>query len=129
MEYYQRVIPRDLFNEAKLLNCLGKLVIAWEESEIAAIPHVSIAHEGQFFVVIQRQADGGLQCTTVEFFVGDLSLDLYVPYNSKERFPLRLDVEDADTIEVLDDEGKPTREFIQFLRDVSSEYQKKEIEN
>ena len=48
---YERVIPRDLFNEAKLLKCVGLLVLKIHDGENPA--NVYHALLGYFFSHIQ----------------------------------------------------------------------------
>lgn len=44
---YQRVIPRDLFNEAKLGKCMGRLILRIHDCETPV--HMSFEHNGNPF--------------------------------------------------------------------------------
>ncbi len=43
---YTRVIPRDLFNEAKLLKCIGRLVLLIHDGDHN---NISFEHDGEPF--------------------------------------------------------------------------------
>ena len=90
---YQRVIPRDLFNEAKLLKCLGRLVIVAD-----AYAMLTVTHDGEPFD-IQQSVDGDLYCENVEvrYRYGNLlenpttpaqTIGVFNPINSREDWPL-----------------------------------------
>lgn len=42
---YERVVPRDLFNEANLLKCIGKLVLEIEEWVFDECGHVNLTEQ------------------------------------------------------------------------------------
>ena len=97
---YERVIPRDLFNEAKLLKCLGRLVI------VAPLhKSITITHDGKPFD-IRQSVDGDLYCENVKvsYRYGNLlmnpttapqELNVFNPINSRADWPL-LFVAEAD---------------------------------
>ena len=58
-EMYKRVLPRDLFNEAKLLKCLGRLCLLIEDD----MCKLEYDHDDEFaegFVIGQLQECGGI---------------------------------------------------------------------
>lgn len=109
---YIRVIPRDLFNESKLLKCLGRLVIEAERH-----PHISVelieGRERQGFDIRQSEADGSLWARNIHVTVGGRHIIVQTNYNSKREWPLYATPADSpDVVEVFDDAGKLTDEFV-----------------
>lgn len=101
---YRREIPRDLFNEASLLKCLGRL---WIETE-QFIPRVRIIHTGNDFHIAQDEADGSIRCGNVCLIINGRTYDHRRPLNARDSWPLyiwpRADP-DAEEIEVFTDDG------------------------
>lgn len=110
---YARVLPRDLFNEAKLLKCLGLLAL-----------HV---HEGQFpgFAVEMNddEAEEGFKTALCDegLFVANLHITKHEapvffvsPYNSRAAFPLQFESAPFSFSEVFTDSGEYTPEFLEF---------------
>ena len=109
---YMRVIPRDLFNEASLLKCLGKLWIELENWP----DHVRFGHDGGAFDIVQDQNDGSLYVANVSLWVRGNVQHLSRPLNSRGTWPLYCTTPDDDVLAVFDDEGKLSREFKDYLR-------------
>jgi hypothetical protein len=97
MNYY-RVLPRDLFNEANLLKCLGRLSLLIHDGKL---PRWDCLHDGGAFDIEQDESDGSLFVKNVRFTVGGHPIHLYRPLNSREPWPLL--TEDCEP--VFDDEG------------------------
>ena len=91
---YQRVIPRDLFNESKLLKCLGKVVL-WHANGMLPDLDITFPWNSEFlqggpFEIEQDPSSGNLSCSNIAFVRkhdGE-HLYLYTIYNSKESWPL-----------------------------------------
>lgn len=98
---YHRVVPRDLFNEASLLKCVGRLVLKIEDGEI---PWLHYHHDGDPFNIRQNEDDGSISVTNVEFFACNRTLGHFRPLNSRDSFPLYLTYGD-DELLVFDDAG------------------------
>lgn len=112
---YTRVIPRDLFNESKLLKCLGQLSLIIHDGTGVQWP-MTIDHcdfQSPGFDIYQRESDGGLACDNVTFRVHGRIVDLYTSYNSKSPYPLLFEQGD-DFGPVFDDNGQLSKEFITF---------------
>ena len=109
---YTRVIPRDLFNESKLLKCLGQLSLMIHDGRATGL---TVENTGESFVIDQRQCDGGLYCKSLIFKVRETILMLYSSYNSQSPFPLCLETEDFGEIEVFHDTGRLTDEFAEHI--------------
>jgi hypothetical protein len=81
---YLRVIPRDLFNEANLLKCYGKLYI-----ETEGIRSVGFSEQClDSFDVVQREDDGYLFIENLLFLIHGVPYRLVRPLNSREQWPL-----------------------------------------
>lgn len=112
-EGYRRVIPRDFFNEAKLLNCLGKLSVAILNGEIQATEELEEETSG---FLVEQSIDGNLRLINYYIYVG-LRDEFYYPfiphYQKDARYPLYIEGE-GERILVLTEDGKITPEFKKF---------------
>lgn len=101
---YQRVCPRDLFNEANLLKCLGRLSLLILDRVAPA--GMELVHQDSVhgFEIEQNPNDGAIYCRNVELFhLGDY-FTLMRPLNSREPWPLYFTVDDT-TIYVFTEHG------------------------
>jgi hypothetical protein len=111
---YKRVIPRDLFNEAKLLKCLGQLSLLIHDGKAPA--GLTVTHNGDEFRVSQNSSDGSLMVTSeLDFYAGGYRLILSTPLNSRRPYPLTCLHPAADEVEVFQDDGSLTDEFVEFV--------------
>jgi hypothetical protein len=96
---YHRVIPRDLFNEASLLKCYGRLWILLDQlgNQKAKLSEGS----GKPFKIEQNEADG---------------VALHRPLNSRQAWPLYA-VINTEECEVFDDEGNLSHGFLEFIQE------------
>lgn len=133
MSNYIRVLPRDLFNEAKLLKCLGQLCLKILDGHLPA--QWGLCHneylseygddfnERQGFHVVQNPATGSLHIDNLKFFyagpAGATELELYTPLNSKRNYPL-MAVFPEDDYFVFRDDGNFTPEFIIAMNDATA---------
>ena len=121
---YTRVIPRDLFNEAKLLKCLGRLALVIHDgrdkcrNEIPA--GLRTESDGQPFRIAQRPGCGALYCENATFWMFDVQLFMQVPYNSREPYPLQCVLADMSEMEVFDTDGDLSFEFYEYLKLISN---------
>lgn len=110
---YTRIIPRDLFNDANLLKCLGKLWIELENR----FPGVFVTEyvEGGFDIR-QYESTGETYCDNVFLMVRGDVIKPTRPMNSRDPWPLYVtDPETFDEISVFEDDGKLTDEFKAWL--------------
>ena len=110
---YQRVIPRDLFNEADLLKCLGKLYLMTEYHTT-----VRILHSGHAFNIVQNSSDGSIYCGNICVIIGSRTYDHFRPLNSREPWPLWLRLRadpDAEDFRAFDDQGNLSDEMKELL--------------
>ncbi len=82
-----RVLPRDLFNDAKLLKCLGQLHLKIVDKGVNGLP-LKVDYDGEPFNIVQNPGDGSLSCANYKVYLKGEELELFVPLNSKETYPL-----------------------------------------
>lgn len=106
---YQRVVPRDLFNEGNLLTCLGRLAIKLEDRrDHNAVLHQTLERE---FSVSQDQSDGSIECYSLALRISDgPRVPLFRPLNSRDKWPLWARIGDED-VRVFDLDGNLSPEF------------------
>lgn len=111
MSNYLRVIPRDLFNEAKLLKCLGNMYIQSERYSKL----IKMSHDNDAFIILQNPSDGSIYCENVQISVNNEIKHFYTPLNSREAYPLFVEL-DEESIFVFDDSGNFSPEFLALLQ-------------
>jgi hypothetical protein len=123
---YDRVIPRDLFNEAKLLKCLGQLSLLIHDGlSIDPTWALVLTHNAEHspgFRIVQDSSDGSIYCSNLVLTARGQVIRLYSPLNSKRPYPLqffghRRDGSAYPTVDgdVFDDDGTLSSEFRSFL--------------
>lgn len=128
MNHYQRVLPRDLFNEAKLLKCLGRLALMIENGAFYPLmvrfrhgpdEDDPDAYEDSYvpgFDIRQWPDDGGLYVHNLDFLVVDTVVPLRSSYNSKLQYPLLYEDEGHTCFgEVFYNDGNLALGFMSFL--------------
>ena len=110
---YARVMPRDLFNEANLLKCIGRIYLNLETEPTAT---VLLEHDGGPFVIEQDSSTGDIYLANVHLKVNKKVYRLYRPLNSRGDWPLYLVDENDEEISVFDKEGSFTIEMTELLR-------------
>lgn len=112
MTTYHRVIPRDLFNESKLLKCLGRVCLLIHDGQAGDL-RVLDEHGGRFMIE-QDQSDGSFYVANWHFFIRKMQIRLSSALNSKEPFPLYATI-DGEEVAVFDDSGDFTEEFWRYI--------------
>jgi hypothetical protein len=114
---YARVIPRDLFNEASLLKCYGKLTLELERRRTAAaLDEDALKHDP--FDIRQDQSDGSISILNLPFTVRGVPFRLYRPLNSREPWPLWCESPfacDEEDLEVFTAEGELSPAFLELI--------------
>lgn len=100
---YHRVIPRDLFNEAKLLKCLGAVIIAADNHRTSAA--IEVAHDGGTFQIEQDASSGAIYVANVLVCVNGVGVHVYTPLNSRAPYPLLFDHGGTTDFVFADDSG------------------------
>lgn len=112
---YRRVIPRDLFNEANLLKCYGRIYILLENTpdHRAAFGVEDVA----VFDVQQSDDDGSLTVANVPLIVSGETITLRRPLNSRDAWPLyATHPQTGDDVSVFDAAGNFTSEMLNLIK-------------
>lgn len=118
MKTYQRVIPRDLFNEAKLLKCMGQLAliihdgVRWKDLRVDF-------HGRDRFRIEQDSGSGGLEMANVYVMLGKLEILMHTAYNSKEPYPLYATLWNEEEVPVFNDDGTLHADFTNWMDEQS----------
>lgn len=113
---YNRIIPRDLFNEAKLLKCLGQLALVIHDG-VGVPSSLKLTHswEEEGFNIEQDSSSGALFCSNLELTCSRRIIELSQPYNNKDAYPLQFVLDDNGD-RVFNDDGTLSDEFLAMLR-------------
>lgn len=107
---YQRVIPRDFFNEAKLLKCLGQLSLKILDNDVPEGIKIEIDHYGEPFD-ISLMDEGSLCVMNHSISINEYPVIFKTTYNSKEAYPFYCECDGEDFL-VFNNIGEFTEEFI-----------------
>jgi len=112
---YKRVIPRDFFNNAKLLKCLGAFTLLVDEYAFTR-KLISIEENDEPFNIALTE-NGELFCANYTWYLKGEPLFLFTPYNSKAAYPLFCRIENSD-YNVLNEHGKFDIEFLNYIKEL-----------
>ena len=115
---YRRVVPRDLFNESKLLKCMGQLALLIHDGQDKngrPTPKLNLEHDGEDFDIDLDPMVDGLYANNVKIIAKGQLLRLYSAYNSKEAYTLMCYDDEIGEIEVFNNDGTLTDEFIEYV--------------
>ncbi len=119
---YRRVIPRDLFNEANLLKCLGRLWLCLDQVRDHSATlgthngYDPGDHDGEPFAIVQNEDDGSISVANFPFTVRGTRFFLSRPLNSREPWPLWCGDESGEIcLEVFNGAGDLSAEFLEFI--------------
>lgn len=124
---YKRVLPRDLFNESKLLKVLGFLTM-WIEDQMDFMEGVSYIYDTSQtdnFICGQDQADGAFFCKNVKFYLAlDVELEILVYQDPLDPFSAYAKVRDSEWVKIIHTvvcgpkpATVPTQKFIDLIVD------------
>lgn len=111
---YERVLPRDLFNEAKLLKCMGRLILLIHDNLTPC--KMSFTENGEPFQV-ELLEEGSLTISNLTVSIKGKIFPFKTTYNGKSNYPLFLEYECCD-YRVFDEQGNFDPEFIDFCKTV-----------
>jgi hypothetical protein len=109
---YIRVIPRDLFNEAKLLKCMGQLCLLIHDR---LTPVEMSFNEPEEPFEIALMDEGALTITNLHVKIKGKVFLFKTTYNSKSNYPLYLEYDYCD-YPVFTEKGDFDEEFIEFCK-------------
>jgi|WetSurMetagenome_2_1015567.scaffolds.fasta_scaffold420015_2 hypothetical protein len=120
---YRRVVPRDLFNESKLLKCLGQLSVNILDGKLLAYGTEDQLEDEDEGFKIDNNEDGDISCSNYHVFTklgkkDRTELYLRSRLNSRLNYPLICETIHNEIIEVFDDKGKFSVEFIKYLKEL-----------
>lgn len=114
MSNYKRVIPRDLFNEAKLLKCVAFISLLIHDEKIKGL-NVNHEYSSKGFEIIQDDSDGSISIENLHFFDGNGTPAYFsTTMNDKSNFPLVLDYK-GEQYFPFNEEGKYQLDKAKFL--------------
>lgn len=113
---YQRVIPRDLFNESKLLKCMGRLCLLIHDRQTP----VEMSFEEIDKFKIGLMDEGCLTIVNLPITIKGIPLIFKTIYNSKNQYPLFVEHEYCDYL-VFNEDGNFASEFINFANNLKDE--------
>jgi hypothetical protein len=109
---YMRILPRDFFNEADLLKCLGFLVLRLEDLGMSDIHPENLDNLN----ILQDESDGSISVEGFHLTLqDDTTLKLCRPLNSRESMPLFCVDDEYNEIKVFDDKGQISPEMLQRI--------------
>ena len=111
---HKRVIPRDFFNESKLLKCMGRLSIKILDNDLPEGVSIKIDENGEPFDIVLDGVISKLYVSNYKTTVNDVEVKFGTEYNSKSNYPLYL-IYGYDEIEVFDDNGDFSDEFVDYV--------------
>jgi hypothetical protein len=112
MSNYIRVLPRDLFNEASLLKCYGRLWILLDETHGHTARFET--EDSEVFDIVQDEASGAIYVRNISFTVDGTEMSLTRPLNARSEWPLYVESDDA-CVAVFDDAGNLSQEMRAFI--------------
>jgi hypothetical protein len=117
MKKYLRVIPRDFFNEAKLLKCLGMMALKILDNQQGISNYIFDEFDHEPFD-IQQTIDGDIYVTNYYVYIKKTKevIELYSTLNSRKVNPLCFVDEENSLTEVFDDAGQFSDEFLDFVK-------------
>lgn len=118
---YRREIPRDAFNEAKLLKCIGRLSLMvldhnlYLDREVAQVEDELKDRDHGFMV---RLDEDNLMLYSDNYYitVNGTEIAVFSNYNSKDNYPLNFyDEEEEEYHRVFKEDGSLSHEFATYL--------------
>lgn len=102
-----RVLPRDLFNESKLLKCMGQVALILHDKVGVRWP-LALRHDaGKFdgFLIEQDPSSGQLYTANLSLYVGEIEIIVGTTYNSKDQYPLCFSFDGEELGRVFTEDG------------------------
>lgn len=111
---YKRVIPRDFFNESKLLKCMGFLALRILDNEVPEGINIKISENGNPFKISHYAMWDILYVSNYAIEINGQDYICGTTINSKEPFPFYCIVEDEQIeVEIFDSNGNFSTDFIE----------------
>jgi hypothetical protein len=111
-----RVLPRDAFNDANLLKCIGQIALL--SLDRGYDDKFTIEYDGKPFDICQNTDDGSTYVANFRLYrpsdCGLIEIHLYRGLNAREAWPLYADCCD-ETCEVFNSDGSFHGKFLNML--------------
>lgn len=111
---YHRVAPRDIFNEANFMKCIGKLTLIMHDTGLEGITFNQDDYAEFGLPMGLDEYTGGLVVHGM-FVAHGKFLSIHRPINSREPWPVFIEDDDGDSIGIFTDDGELSEEFKQWL--------------
>jgi len=116
---YKIVLPRDAFNQSKLLKCIGQLTLKLHDNIDDIRQYLSCELVGHREFVIDQDIDGSLYCDNFYLYLthDDINysvIRLSCPLNSRLNYPMTYTLDD-NTNFLFDDNGEFSEEFLSYI--------------
>jgi len=109
---YKRVIPRDFYNEAKLLNNMGRLALLINDEILPKGVRIKIQESGEPFDIERDDLENCLYMVNYSVYINGKRVPMRTNVNSRCNYPLTATIEEEE-IYVFDDNGQFSDDFIQ----------------
>jgi hypothetical protein len=109
---YTRVIPRDFYNESKLLKCMGHLDVMAKSSKCPSGIEIIIEENGEPFNIHKDESSGNIYISNYMCYVNQKLVRFETNLNSKSNYPLSCMFEYTPYM-VFDEQGDFDSEFIE----------------
>lgn len=120
---YKRVLPRDLFNEAKLLKCIGRLFLMHHDGELSdAVKLIHDTSECEGFDVRFDENNNRLYVNNVFVYINDEFWCHGCSYNSRDNYSLVLEHDEQGAFFIFNEEGRLMPNFL-----MSENYKEKRL--
>lgn len=115
---YRRVIPRDLFNEANLLKCLGRVALLIEDGKAPDGLQLEHTNSSRGFAIEQDPGSGDICCTNLALVTqkGGRAF-AWRGLNSRDGWSIFINARGDEEIAVFNDDGSFTEEFSQWANE------------
>lgn len=113
---YYRVLPRDLFNESKVLKCYGRLALILLDYD--GLYPLKLVHTKQTrgFLIEQHPDSGDLTCTNLKLFhTSGHKIRLACGLNSKLPYSMAFNDGSHELSYVFNDDGEFHQDFIDAI--------------
>lgn len=114
---YTRVIPRDFFNEGKLMTCMGNLYIQAESSTRPDGINIVIEENGEPFIIEKDSSSGDIYVSNYKTYVNGNLVRFATNLNSRSKYPLNCTYDNAEYT-VFTNTGEFDQEFIELCQNI-----------
>lgn len=111
---YKRVCPRDLFNESKLLKCVGKLCLKILDG-MTPVP-MKYNDDNTIRFNVEQDEAGNLHIRNLPIYIKGIRYKFHTTYNCKSNYPLFVETDKYEEYLVFDEDGEFAEEFIEFAK-------------